>query len=176
MIEIRCVSLRAQSRSATGTSAISTAARLRRSPRTRAVSPLLHATHFQLPHLIQEACMTVYQQVLWMFVNIRLLGRQPRSPLSRDSLTHYAAALEIQYSRICEHLGTARRHEATAIAWKIIGLLGLIQAAEPLPPLLLVLLERHEGASSSRFPLRGPTCHVCSSGAQILSLSSPTEV
>ena len=44
--------------------------------------------------------MTVYQQVLWMLVNIRLLGRQPRLPLSGESLTHYAAALEIQYSRV----------------------------------------------------------------------------
>ena len=27
--------------------------------------------------------MTVFQQVLWMFVNIRLLGREPRLPQDR---------------------------------------------------------------------------------------------
>jgi hypothetical protein len=90
--------------------------------------------------------MTMFQQVLWMLVNIRLLGRQPKLPLSGESLIHYAAALEIQYSRICTHLGIARRREATAIAWRIIGLLGLTEAAEPLPPQLLGLLQRHDRA------------------------------
>ena len=44
--------------------------------------------------------MTVFQQVLWMFVNIRVLGKQPRMPLPRESLIQYAVALELQYSRI----------------------------------------------------------------------------
>ena len=39
-------------------------------------------------------------------------------------------------------VGTARRREAAAIAWRIVGLLGLTEAAEPLPRRLLVLLER----------------------------------
>jgi hypothetical protein len=86
--------------------------------------------------------MTVFQQVLWMFVNIRVLGKQPRLPLPRESLIQYAVALERQYSRICMRVGTARRREAAAIAWQIVGLLGLTEAAEPLPRRLLVLLER----------------------------------
>jgi hypothetical protein len=87
--------------------------------------------------------MTVFQQVLWMFVNLRALGEQPRWPLSQESLIQYAVALELQYSRICSRLGAERRRDATAIASQIIGLLGLTEAAEPLPPRLLVLLERH---------------------------------
>jgi hypothetical protein len=86
--------------------------------------------------------MTVFQQVLWMFVNIRVLGKQPRSPLPRESLIQYAVALELQYSRICMSVGTARRREAADIAWRIVRLLGLTQAAEPLPHRLLILLER----------------------------------
>jgi hypothetical protein len=86
--------------------------------------------------------MTVFQQVLWMFVNIRVLGKQPRLPLPRESLIQYAVALELQYSRICMRVGTARRREAVAVAGRIVGLLGLTEAAEPLPPRLLVLLER----------------------------------
>jgi hypothetical protein len=86
--------------------------------------------------------MTVFQQVLWMFVNIRVLGKQPRLPLARESLIQYAVALELQYSRICMRVGTARRREGAAIAWRIVGLLGLTEAAEPLPRRLLVLLER----------------------------------
>jgi hypothetical protein len=86
--------------------------------------------------------MTVFQQVLWMLVNIRVLGKQPRLPLPRESLIQYAVALELQYSRICMRVGTVRRREAAAIAWRIVGLLGLTEAAEPLPRRLLVLLER----------------------------------
>ena len=90
--------------------------------------------------------MTVTQQILWMLLNIRLLGKKPRLPRSQESLIHYAAALEIQYCRICTSLGRVRRREATDIAWGIIGLLGLTQAAEPLPPRLLGLLDRHDHA------------------------------
>ena len=86
--------------------------------------------------------MTVFQQVLWMFVNIRVLGKQPRLPFPRESLTQYAVALQLQYSRMCMRAGTARRREAADIAWRIVGLLGLIEAAEPLPRRLLILLER----------------------------------
>jgi hypothetical protein len=87
--------------------------------------------------------MTVLQQVFWMFVNIRALGRQPRLPLPRESLIEYAVALQLQYCRICTRLGIERCREAAAIAWRIVVLLGLTEAAEPLPRRLLVLLERH---------------------------------
>ena len=60
--------------------------------------------------------MTVFQQVLWMFVNIRVLGKQPRLPFPRESLIQYAVALQLQYSRICMRAGTARRREAADIA------------------------------------------------------------
>jgi hypothetical protein len=70
--------------------------------------------------------------------------------MPRESLINYAAVLEIQYSRICVQLGTARRREAVTIAGKIIALLGLTQAAEPLPPKLLSLLDRHERIRSAR--------------------------
>ena len=86
--------------------------------------------------------MTVFQQVLWMHVNLRVLGKQPRSPLSGESLIQYAAVLEIQYSRICVHLGLKRRRDASAIASQIINLLGLTEAAEPLPSRLLTMLDQ----------------------------------
>ena len=94
--------------------------------------------------------MTMYQQVLWMLINICLLGRQPKLPQCRESLIHYAAALEIQYSLVCTHLCPARRREAVAIAWRIVGLLGLTEAAKPLPPRLLVLLQRHRKKRASQ--------------------------
>lgn len=87
--------------------------------------------------------MTVFQQVLWMFVNLRVLGEQPTFPLSQESLIQYAVALELQYSRLCSRLSTDHRRDAIAIASQIIGLLGLTEAAEPLPPRLLVLLDHH---------------------------------
>jgi hypothetical protein len=43
---------------------------------------------------------------------------------------------------MCMRAGTARRREAADIAWRIVGLLGLIEAAEPLPRRLLILVER----------------------------------
>jgi hypothetical protein len=85
--------------------------------------------------------MTVFQQVLWMYPNIRVFGKQPRLPLPRESLMQYAVALQLQYSCICTQLGTEHCREAATIAWRIVGLLGLTEAAEPLPPRLLVLLE-----------------------------------
>ncbi len=93
--------------------------------------------------------MNLFQQILWMIVKIRLLGRPPSLPLVGESLIHYAAVLELQYSRICEHLGPLRRHEVVDIARRIVGLLGLTQAAEPLPPQLLGLLARHDRLRSS---------------------------
>ena len=94
--------------------------------------------------------MTVFEQILWFLIQIRLLGRPPKLPIPRESLIHYAAVLEIQYSRICVQLGTARRREVVAIAGGIIALLGLTQAAEPLPPKLLSLLDRNQRARPAR--------------------------
>ena len=85
--------------------------------------------------------MNLFQQILWMIVKIRLLGRPPSLPLAGESLIHYAAVLELQYSRIYEHLGPLRRHEVADIAGRIVGLLGLTEAAEPLPPLRTLVPE-----------------------------------
>jgi len=73
--------------------------------------------------------MTVFEQVLWMFVNIRILGKQPRPPAYGDDLIRYAAALEVQYSPICKQSGIARRRQTAIIAWHLIELLGLTEAA-----------------------------------------------
>jgi hypothetical protein len=81
--------------------------------------------------------------VPWMFVNIRVLGKPPRLPAYGDDLIRYAAALEVQYSRLCKQPGIARRSEAATLACQLTGLLGLTEAAEPLLPRLLALLERH---------------------------------
>jgi hypothetical protein len=86
--------------------------------------------------------MTVFQQVLWMFVNIRLLGKQPNPSSPGESLIQYATALELQYCRICMR-SSAKRRERTALASAMVQILGLTEAAEPLPPWLLVLLDRH---------------------------------
>src|ERR1017187_2542143 len=61
--------------------------------------------------------MTVFQQVLWMLANIRVLGKQPGLPAQGDDLIRYAVVLELQYSRICTQLGIARRRQMAAIAW-----------------------------------------------------------
>ena len=50
---------------------------------------------------------------------------------------------EFTVSRICTQPGIARRRQTATTAWQLIGLLGPTEAAEPLPPRLLVLLERH---------------------------------
>jgi hypothetical protein len=70
--------------------------------------------------------MTVFERVLWMFVNIRVLGKQPRLPADGDDLIRYAAALEVQYGRICSQFGIANRSQK-ATSWQLIGLLGLTQ-------------------------------------------------
>jgi hypothetical protein len=92
--------------------------------------------------------MTLFQQVLWMTVNIRVLGKEPASPLYGRSLIQYAATLQLQYSRICAQVGSSRRREGLIVANGIIQLLGLIEAAEPLPRHLLVLPNNlHSGPS-----------------------------
>ena len=50
---------------------------------------------------------------------------------------------EFTVSRICTQPGIARRRQTATTAWQLIGLLGLTEAAEPLPPRLLVLRECH---------------------------------
>ncbi len=87
--------------------------------------------------------MIVFQQVLWMFLNIRLLGEEPRPPTGDEPLSHYAASLQLQYSRLCAVLEPRHRQEAVEAAHKLIAWLGLIEATEPLPSGLLSLLQRH---------------------------------
>src|SRR3984885_12649470 len=97
--------------------------------------------------------MTEFHQVLWMFVNIRVLWKQPRMPLPRESLIQYAVALELQYRRICMRVGAAHRRDAAAIAWRVVGRPALTEAAEPLPRRLPVLLERQSRYRSGCFPV-----------------------
>jgi hypothetical protein len=40
--------------------------------------------------------MPVFQQILWLFVNIRICGKQPRLPVPGESLIEYAVALQLQ--------------------------------------------------------------------------------
>jgi hypothetical protein len=88
----------------------------------------------------------------------------------------YAAALELQHSRISAHFEATHRRQTVEIARQVIGLLGLTEAAEPLPRLLLVLRERHEGQRSDRLPFHRPTPGACLSRAEALSLTPPPEV
>jgi hypothetical protein len=83
--------------------------------------------------------MTVFQQVLWLFVNIRMLGREPEAPLQFETLTDYTVALRGQYWAICRQSGFKKCCEAEALSRAIIKLLGLVDAARPLPPRLLTL-------------------------------------
>jgi len=110
--------------------------------------------------------MSVFRQILWMIVTIRLLGKQPKLPSCHESLVEYAAVLEIQYSRICANVGVARHRESAVMARGIVRLLGLIEAAEPLPSLLLVLRERHESQRSGQLPFHRPTPGACLSRAE----------
>lgn len=86
--------------------------------------------------------MTVFQQVSLDVREHPRTWETTQVAIPRESLIQYAVALELQYSRICMRAGTARRREAADIAWGTVGLLGLIEAAEPLPRRLLILLER----------------------------------
>ena len=86
--------------------------------------------------------MTVFQQVLWLFVNIRMLGGEPEAPPQFETLTDYAVALRIQYWAICRKSGFRKCCEAENLSRGIIQLLGLVDAARPLPPRLLTLAAR----------------------------------
>ncbi|MGB8478580.1 MAG: hypothetical protein WCE63_07035 [Acidobacteriaceae bacterium] len=84
----------------------------------------------------------VFDHILWMFVCLRLLGAEPSFPRPGDSLVQYVAALEIEYCRIRLVAGPAACCEAGELARHLIRILGLPQAAEPLPSALLPLLFR----------------------------------
>ncbi|MDP9050325.1 MAG: hypothetical protein M3O31_06300 [Acidobacteriota bacterium] len=83
--------------------------------------------------------MTVFQQVLWLFINIRMLGGEPEAPLQFETLTDYTVALRVQYWAISRQSGFKECCEAEALSRRIIQLLGLVDAARPLPPRLLTL-------------------------------------
>lgn len=82
----------------------------------------------------------VFDHILWMFICLRLLGAEPSTPIPGDSLVHYAVALEIEYSQLRITAGAAACNEAGELARFLIHMLGLPQAAAPLPPALLPLL------------------------------------
>ena len=84
-----------------------------------------------------------FQHILWMYVCLRLLGREPAVPLPGVTLFEYAASLEIQYCRLRICAGAAASLQARELTHNLIHMLGLPQAAEPLPPCLLPLLLRH---------------------------------
>jgi hypothetical protein len=83
--------------------------------------------------------MTVLQQVLWLFVNIRMFGGEPEAPLQFETLTDYTVALRVQYWAICRQSGFKKCCESEALSRGIIQLVGLVDAARPLPPRLLTL-------------------------------------
>jgi hypothetical protein len=70
-------------------------------------------------------------------VDVRLLGNEPASPSPGMTLFAYAAELEIQYCRLRVSTGADASREARELTLDLIGILGLPQAAEPLPPSLL---------------------------------------
>lgn len=82
----------------------------------------------------------VFDHILWMFICLRLLGAEPSVPKPGDSLVQYAAALEIEYCQLRISAGAAACLEAGELARVLIRMLGLPQAAAPLPPSLLPLL------------------------------------
>jgi len=82
----------------------------------------------------------VFEHTLWIFICLRLLGVEPAVPKPGDSLVQYAAALEIEYCRLRITAGASACLEAGELARLLIRMLGLPQAATPLPPALLPLL------------------------------------
>lgn len=84
----------------------------------------------------------VFEHILWMFVCLRLLGSEPAAPSTGMTLFAYAAELEMQYCRLRVSAGAAASSEARELTRDLVGILGLSQAAEPLPPSLLQLLFR----------------------------------
>jgi len=54
------------------------------------------------------------------------------------TLFAYAAGLEIQYCQLCVSVGAAASRQARELTRDFIGIVGLPQVAEPLPPNLLL--------------------------------------
>lgn len=92
----------------------------------------------------------IFQHILWMYVCLRLLGSEPVAPSPGVTLLEYAATLEIQYCRLRISTGAAASLSARELTHNLIHMLGLPQAAEPLPSSLMPLLLRH--------PIKLPTC------------------
>ena len=84
----------------------------------------------------------VFEHILWMFVCLRLLGSEPADPSPGMTLFAYAAELELQYCRLRSSAGATASSEARELTRNLIGVLGLPEAAEPLPSSLLPLLFR----------------------------------
>ena len=82
----------------------------------------------------------VFEHILWMFACLRLLGSEPVNPSPGMTVFAYAAELELQYCRLRVSAGAAASSEARELTRDLVGILGLPQAAEPLPPSLLPLL------------------------------------
>ncbi len=82
----------------------------------------------------------VFDHIIWMLICLRLLGVEPAVPKPGDSLIQYAAALEIEYCQLRITAGPVACREAGELARLLIRMLGLPQAAAPLPPTLLPLL------------------------------------
>ena len=86
----------------------------------------------------------VFEHILWLFVCLRLMGSEPAAPSPGMTVFAYAAELEIQYCRLRSSAGTVASRQARELTRDLIGILGLPQAAEPLPPSLLPLLFRDD--------------------------------
>lgn len=84
----------------------------------------------------------VLKHILWMFVCLRLLGSEPAAPSPGLTLFAYAVELELQYCRVHVSVDVATSLQARELTRDLIGILGLPQAAERLPPRLLPLLFR----------------------------------
>jgi hypothetical protein len=85
----------------------------------------------------------VQKHVLSMVVSMRLLGRELPPPTRGDTLFSYAAKLEVQYCQARLAAGPMASQQARELSRALVRLLGLPQAAGPLPPALLALLVRH---------------------------------
>jgi len=84
----------------------------------------------------------LFEHILWMFMCLRLLGGEPANPSPGMTVLAYAAQLELQYCRLRISAGVVASSEATELTRDLIGIVGLLEAAEPLPPSLLPLLFR----------------------------------
>ncbi len=82
-----------------------------------------------MPNLLLERTLQVYD-----------VRREPADPSPGMTLFAYAAELELQYCRLRVSGGAAASSEARELTRDLIGILGLPQVAEPLPPTLLPLL------------------------------------